>query len=446
MQPVHPVLVPLDPFLARQALDRHVFAGAAVEAGAQVDLEAADPADALGAPQPRLAGGQRGGAGGDAAAEFGQAAGGLGQRLVMLAPHEQQGGDQDAEACDRRGHAVPRRTAFGRPMRQDRDEDHGQGEDQCHTQRRGKRERGGRRRGRLQPAGAVIGHGRHRAPGPARLLLAPLLAAACATLPRPAAVAAGPYGILVHVVRRGWHTDIAVPVAGPGWALIPELASLARDFPGLRHLVFGFGDRAYLLEPGAGPLAMLRALLPGRGAILLTALAATPEAAFGPGAVVELPLAGPEFAAAAAVPRGQPRPGWPGPRRSAAAHCGGPLSRQCLPCVHDHLRRHLYLQYLDRRSARSRRIAAARGWDRAGPAGHGAGRHDRGAAALRPGRHPAQPAPGLARDGMDEPATGYRECRWQRRAATWARLFRRKSPSARERPRYPVPAGSGCCC
>lgn len=108
-------------------------------------------------------------------------------------------------------------------------------------------------------------------------------------------MAAGPYGILVHVVRRGWHTDIAVPVAGPGWALIPELASLARDFPGLRHLVFGFGDRAYLLEPGAGPLAMLRALLPGRGAILLTALAATPEAAFGPGAVVALPLAGPEF-------------------------------------------------------------------------------------------------------------------------------------------------------
>ena len=105
-------------------------------------------------------------------------------------------------------------------------------------------------------------------------------------------VAEGPYDTLVHVIRRGWHTDIAVPAAGP---LVPELASLARDFPGVRHLVFGFGDRAYLMEPGAGPLATVRALLPGRGAILLTALAATPEEAFGPAAVVALPLAGPEF-------------------------------------------------------------------------------------------------------------------------------------------------------
>ena len=108
----------------------------------------------------------------------------------------------------------------------------------------------------------------------------------------PVPVAEGPYNTLVHVIRRGWHTDIAVPAAGP---LVPELASLARDFPGVRYLVFGFGDRAYLMEPGAGPLATVRALLPGRGAILLTALAATPEEAFGLEAVVALPLAGEEF-------------------------------------------------------------------------------------------------------------------------------------------------------
>jgi hypothetical protein len=134
-------------------------------------------------------------------------------------------------------------------------------------------------------------------PGRRGVMLAPLLLAACARLPRPATVTEGPYDTLVHVIRRGWHTDIAVPAAGP---LVPELASLTRDFPGVRHLVFGFGDRAYLMEPGAGPLATMRALLPGRGAILLTALAATPEAAFGPramnpGAVVALPLAGEEF-------------------------------------------------------------------------------------------------------------------------------------------------------
>ena len=47
-------------------------------------------------------------------------------------------------------------------------------------------------------------------------MLAPLLLAACARLPRPATVAEGPYDTQVHVIRRGWHTDIAVPAAGPG--------------------------------------------------------------------------------------------------------------------------------------------------------------------------------------------------------------------------------------
>lgn len=137
----------------------------------------------------------------------------------------------------------------------------------------------------------MVGADRPAGPGRRALLLAAPILAGCAVLPRPAPVALGPFETVVHVVRRGWHTDIAVPAVG----LVPALASLARDFPGVRHLVFGFGDRAYLMEPGASPLAMLRALLPGRGAILLTALAASPEEAFGPEAVVALPLDGHEL-------------------------------------------------------------------------------------------------------------------------------------------------------
>ena len=120
-----------------------------------------------------------------------------------------------------------------------------------------------------------------------------LALAGCATRPPPPppAAAGGPT-TLVHVVGRGWHTDIALPAAG----LHPALAGLAEGFPGARHLVFGFGDRAFLLGREETPLAMLRALLPGRGAILLTALATAPEAAFGPEDVVPLPLSAPEFA------------------------------------------------------------------------------------------------------------------------------------------------------
>jgi hypothetical protein len=120
-----------------------------------------------------------------------------------------------------------------------------------------------------------------------RLLLAALLVVtACATRPELTAPVAGPRVVDIHVVQRGWHTDIGLPATG----LHPALAKLGRDFPGARHLVFGFGDRGYVLNHGPSGLAALRALWPSPGAILLTALAAPPEAAFGTDNVVTLPL------------------------------------------------------------------------------------------------------------------------------------------------------------
>ncbi|HEX5325924.1 MAG TPA: DUF2459 domain-containing protein, partial [Acetobacteraceae bacterium] len=74
----------------------------------------------------------------------------------------------------------------------------------------------------------------------------------------------------VYVIDRGWHTDIGLgadDVRGP-------LATLEADFPGVRYLVFGFGDRAYLLSPYRSFIDMIAALVPGRGAMLVTALRA----------------------------------------------------------------------------------------------------------------------------------------------------------------------------
>lgn len=95
---------------------------------------------------------------------------------------------------------------------------------------------------------------------------------------------APPAGAVVYVIDRGWHTDVGLPaaeIAGP-------LATLERSFPGVRFLTFGFGERRFLLSRRATLGGMLRALLPSRSALLMTALRATPEAAFGRQHVVAL--------------------------------------------------------------------------------------------------------------------------------------------------------------
>ncbi len=110
------------------------------------------------------------------------------------------------------------------------------------------------------------------------VLLACLAVTGCATA-KPA-----PGGATVYVVARGWHTDIglpAAPVTGP-------LAVLRARFPGVRTLLFGFGDRAYLTSGKHDTATALRALLPGPGAMLITALRTTPDQAFGASNVVTL--------------------------------------------------------------------------------------------------------------------------------------------------------------
>jgi Protein of unknown function (DUF2459) len=112
-----------------------------------------------------------------------------------------------------------------------------------------------------------------------RCLLTALVAACSAPDPVPTANDA-----VVYVIRREWHTDVGLPVE----EIVGPLAILEKPFPGVRFLTFGFGERQFLVNQEKSVVAMLGALLPSQSALLMTALAATPEQAFGSRSVVEL--------------------------------------------------------------------------------------------------------------------------------------------------------------
>ena len=118
---------------------------------------------------------------------------------------------------------------------------------------------------------------------PAVALLAAWLAG-CAVLPADAPVPDGE--ATIYVVGRGWHTDIGLPVS----EVTGPLASLERDFPGVRFMVFGFGEREFYMAHNEGSGEMLAALLPSKSAILMTALNTAPTEAFADHTVVALHL------------------------------------------------------------------------------------------------------------------------------------------------------------
>jgi hypothetical protein len=107
----------------------------------------------------------------------------------------------------------------------------------------------------------------------------------------------GPGSRVIHVVRRKWHIDVGFAVAD----LTPPLAQVARRFPGATYLFFGFGDRHYLLAKHRGTSDMLGALWPGPALILVTAIANTPEQAFGASQAIELRVTADQERAAQAL-------------------------------------------------------------------------------------------------------------------------------------------------
>ncbi len=121
--------------------------------------------------------------------------------------------------------------------------------------------------------------------------LAALMLAGCVGLPSTAELGTGPPVTTAYVIDRGWHTDIGI-AAGD---LRGALPTIEQDFPGARYFVFGFGERAYLLSRHRSILTMIAALLPSPGAILVTALRASPSDAFGSFQVVPLRLSAVEM-------------------------------------------------------------------------------------------------------------------------------------------------------
>lgn len=81
----------------------------------------------------------------------------------------------------------------------------------------------------------------------------------------------------IFVARRGWHIDIGfrtLDVQAP-------LASLSAQPVRSQYVFFGFGDRHYLVANNKNFPGLLAALWPGAGVVLVTMLAAAPDAAFG---------------------------------------------------------------------------------------------------------------------------------------------------------------------
>jgi hypothetical protein len=114
-----------------------------------------------------------------------------------------------------------------------------------------------------------------------------VMSGCAAALPYPAfseAIDDGTGGATISVIDRGWHTDIALPAE----AISGPVAALVRAFPGVRFLVFGFGDRAYYMAPDETFFGRVVALFPGPGVILVTGLSASPADAFGGDHVVSL--------------------------------------------------------------------------------------------------------------------------------------------------------------
>lgn len=95
--------------------------------------------------------------------------------------------------------------------------------------------------------------------------------------------AAAPEALTVYVVRRGWHVEVGVATSD----VLPALEPLSGALQGSRFVLFGFGDRRYLLHRNAG--TMLAALWPGAALVMVSDVhAPQPQDIFGEENVVRL--------------------------------------------------------------------------------------------------------------------------------------------------------------
>ncbi len=122
------------------------------------------------------------------------------------------------------------------------------------------------------------------------LLIALFAVSGCGIAPSKVAQAPvatdGGLPVGIYVVRRSWHTDVGFDVTD----LHVPLAAVHQSVPKARYLLFGFGDKHYLLSHGRMWDRLSGAILPGEGVVLLTGLQAPPAEAFGAKNVVRLTI------------------------------------------------------------------------------------------------------------------------------------------------------------
>ncbi len=121
-----------------------------------------------------------------------------------------------------------------------------------------------------------------------------LLPGYAATPPSWFAEARGAETTLI-VVRRGWHIDVGFDTA----QVRAPLDAIGASFAGSQYLLFGFGDKHYLVARHKSLPQMLGALWPGEALMLVTSLDTSPEQAFGgQEQVIRLPVSAAQAQAA----------------------------------------------------------------------------------------------------------------------------------------------------
>src|SRR3984957_18349280 len=116
-----------------------------------------------------------------------------------------------------------------------------------------------------------------------------LLLPACSSMPQRAVRARSADAAsrtTIFVARRGWHIDIGFRTPD----IRAPLAALSAQVARSEYVFFGFGDRHYLVAKNKNFPGLLAALWPGAGVVLVTMLAAAPDAAFGTEHVIRLTI------------------------------------------------------------------------------------------------------------------------------------------------------------
>lgn len=114
-------------------------------------------------------------------------------------------------------------------------------------------------------------------------VLTTVVLSACSNVPSKAPASAVTN---IVVIDRGWHTEICIHYEDAG----ASVSKYADGFTGTQFLCFGFGDRHYVVDRNHGFATMLSTVLPSKGALLMTALRASPSAAFGEQNAVSLQI------------------------------------------------------------------------------------------------------------------------------------------------------------